>query len=195
MHSQIAPEPISRRNDRLPVELENERQLIERCQEGDLRAYETVYRQFHQPLLRFALRLLGSREDAEDAVQMTFIKLYRGIDNFRFDARFSTYLMRIAINVCYDVLEKRKRQKMRDLEPVETSYQPQSELHLQLEEAIKTLPERMRECFILFAIEGFKQTEIAAMLDLSVGTVKAHVFQAKEKLRHLLSDPPTEAEA
>jgi len=179
----------------LLVELENERDVIRRCQEGDLRAYETVYRHFHQPLLGFALRMLGQREDAEDAVQIAFIKLYRSIGRFRFDAGFSTYLMRIAINACNDVLETRRKHRVQKDRTVEPSHRPGSDLRLQLEEAIKQLPARMRECFVLFAVEGFQQKEVAEMLDLSVGTVKAHIFQAKEKLRHLLSDSSAESEA
>lgn len=175
------------------AELENECDVVRRCQEGDISAYETVYRHFHQPLLGFSLRMLGQREDAEDAVQMTFIKLYRSIDKFRFGARFSTYLMRIAINVCYDLLETRKKSKVRTIkESDEPSFSPGSDLRLQLEEAIRTLPERMRECFILFAVEGFQQKEVAEMLDVSIGTVKAHIFQAKERLRLLLSDSSAE---
>ncbi len=144
----------------MPAELENERHLVERCQQGDLSVYEDIYRHFSQPLLRVALHMLGRREDAEDAVQTTFIKLYRGIGNFRFDARFSTYLIRIAINVCHDALDKRKRQKMQVPYIPETTQRPQSDLRLQLEEAIRALPERMRECFVLFAIEEYKQAEM-----------------------------------
>ena len=178
----------------MPAELENEREIVRRCQEGDLRAFETVYHHFHPSLLGFALRMLGRREDAEDAVQAAFVKLYRSIGRFRFDARFSTYLMRILIHACYDIAEVRKKHRMQRLEIPESVRHSSDDLRLELEEAIGRLPGRMRECFVLFAVEGFPQKEIARMLDLSVGTVKAHIFQAKGKLRTLLSDPPAEEE-
>ena len=181
-----------RRSERLPAEPENERDLVRRCQEGDLAAYEEVFRRHHQPLLRVALRLLGQREDAEDAVQMAFIKLHRSLPRFRFEASFSTYLMRIAINTCYDMLATRRRDRTEEIEAVETVQPATGDLRLQLEEAIGVLPERMRACFVLYAVEGFPQSEVADMMDVSIGTVKAHIFQAKERLRSLLSDPSEE---
>lgn len=169
-------------------ELKDERKILRRCQKGDLRALEIIYRHYQQPLHRFALRMLGCNEDAEDALQMTFLRLYGKISQFQFNSKFSSYLFRILINICYDLIEKKKRNGLQQADCVELFYQPANDLQMQLEEAIGSLPERMRECFILFAIEGFKQNEIAEILNLSIGTVKAHIFKAKEKLRFLLSD-------
>ncbi|MFP6647777.1 MAG: RNA polymerase sigma factor [Candidatus Latescibacterota bacterium] len=126
-------------------------------------------------------------------MQTTLVRLYRSIDKYRFQSRLGTHLIRILINVCYDMLEAQKRRQQLDLEFTEPVHLPGSNLRLQLEEAILTLPERMRACFVLFAMEGYPQKEIAEMLDVSVGTVKAQIFQAKEKLRVLLTDPPKEA--
>ena len=181
-----------RRAERLPAELENERELIRRCQEGDLSAYEVVYRRHHQALLRVAVRMLGQREDAEDAVQTAFIRLHRSIHKYRFEASFGTYLMRIAINCCYDALAARSRDKREQIDAVETVQPYTADLRLQLEQAISVLPERMRACFVLFAVEGFPQREVADMMDVSIGTVKAHISQAKERLRSLLSDSSEE---
>jgi len=136
--------------------------------------------------------MLGRQEDAEDAVQTAFLKLYRAINQFQFSAKFSTYLFRIMMNVCFDVIQKRRRKKEQDARELEISHSPGVELRLQLEEAINTLPEGMRACFVLFALEEMKQDEIAGILNLSVGTVKAQVFHAKARLRTLLSDAPME---
>jgi RNA polymerase sigma-70 factor (ECF subfamily) len=173
-------------------ELENEREVIRRCQAGDLRAYESLYRHFEQPLLSLGLRMLGRREDAEDAVQMTFLKLYRGIGHFRFGAKFSTYLFRIMMNVCFDMIQKRRQTPSHNLETLDLPHSPGFDLRVQLEEAIATLPERMRACFILFAVEELKQSDIAEILGLNVGTVKSQIFHAKMRLRALLSDSHTE---
>ena len=181
------------KSDPLPDPLEYERETIGACQRGDVRAFERVYREHQQALFAVALRMLGRQEDAEDAVQATLIRLHRGICNYRFEARLGTYLMRILINVCYDMLSARKRRQQLDLEPVDTGHRPDPELRLQLEEAIRALPERMRACFVLFAVEGFPQKEVADMLEVSVGTVKAQIYQAKERLRVLLTDPTQEA--
>jgi len=136
-------------------------------------------------------RMLGRQEDAEDAVQTTFLKLCRGLSQFQFGAKFSTYLFRIMMNVCFDMLQKRGGKKF-ELSGMEVSYSPRVDLRMQLEEAINTLPERMRACFVLFAVEEIKQNEIAGILNLSVGTVKAQIFHAKARLRALLLDSHSE---
>lgn len=174
--------------EELVAELKNERELLQRCQAGELAAFEIIYRHFEQPLLSFGLRMLGRQEDAEDAVQTTFLKLYRGVAKFNFNSKFSTYLFRIMMNVCYDALNKRKKMQTEELKEIEPSYSPRANLKLQLEEAIKKLPERMKACFVLFAVQGLKQTEIAEILDMKLGTVKAHIFHAKTELRTILSD-------
>lgn len=171
---------------------EQDNELIKRCQQGELRAFEQVYRQHEQILLNLGLRMLGSKEDAEDAVQMAFLRLYRSIENYRFNAKFSTYLYRIMMNVCLDQLQKRQRRKTQDLEANDVTYTPGVEIRLQLEEAISALPDRMRGCFVLFAMQGLKQEEIAGIMNLSLGAVKAHVYQAKSKLRALLSERDSE---
>ena len=181
-----------RRAERLPAEPENERDLIRRCQDGDLAAYEAVFRRHHQSLLRVALRMLGQREDAEDAVQTAFIRLHSGIHKFRFEAGLGTYLMRIVINCCYDALAARRRDTSEELEAMEPGQPSTSDLRVQLEQAIGILPERMRACFVLYAVEGFPQDEVAAMMGVSTGTVKARVSQARERLRSPLSDSSEE---
>lgn len=87
----------------------NERQIVLRCQKQDLGAFKMIYDRYSQSLLHTAQRILGQRQDAEDAVQTVFIKLYRGIGNYRFDSKFSTYLFRILMNACFDTLKKKKK--------------------------------------------------------------------------------------
>lgn len=136
--------------------------------------------------------MLGRQEDAEDAVQTAFLKLYRSVSQFQFSAKFSTYLLRIMMNVCFDLIQKRRGQKEQVFAEIEVSHAPRLDLRLQLEEAINTLPERMRACFVLFAVEEMKQEEIAEILHLRVGTVKAQIFHAKARLRALLAETPAE---
>ena len=130
--------------------------------------------------------MLGDQADAEDAVQTAFIRLHRGIGRFRGEAGIGTWLMRILINACHDTLRARKPRF--ELQPAEPAPGPGPDLRLQLEEAILTLPERMRACFVLYAVEGFPQKEIAEMLRIREGTVKAQIFQARERLRAILTD-------
>jgi RNA polymerase sigma-70 factor (ECF subfamily) len=168
----------------LEIKLENEQEIINRCQSGDLRSFKIIYQAYWDGLYRVAYRMLGSREDCEDALQLTFIKLYKAIKKFRGESKLSTYTYRILLNVCHDLNRKRNIEKKSEHE--EPIFKPQNELQIQLDEAIQSLPIKMRECFILFAVEGFKQDEIAEMLKVTVGTVKAHIFQAKVKLKESL---------
>jgi len=165
-----------------------ENEIVRRCQEGDLSAFKQIYERYEQPLLNTALRMLGQQQDAEDAVQVTFTKLYRGVGNFRFQAKFSTYLFRILMNVCYEQLAKKKKMKLQELDTVEPSHNPGQDLRLQIDQAISQLPGRQKACFVLFAIEGLKQFEISDILGMSLGGVKANIFHAKKRLRVLLSD-------
>jgi RNA polymerase sigma-70 factor (ECF subfamily) len=169
-------------------QLMNEDEIIKRCQRSDMSAYKMIYERYKQPLLHTSQQMLGQLEDAEDAVQLTFIKLHRGIKNFRFESKFSSYLFRILINVCFDMLKKRKRMKLQTIEEFEPAYISKSEEMVGINEAIAKLPKQMRACFVLFIIEEFKQSEIAAILNLSEGGVKSNIFRAKVQLRKMLSE-------
>jgi RNA polymerase sigma-70 factor (ECF subfamily) len=168
-------------------ETEEER-LVRHCQQNDLEAFKAVYQRYEQPLLRTALRVTGHRQDAEDAVQNAFIKLYRGVKNFRFNAKFSTYLFRILLNCCFDLVKQKNRDNLELEEHMKPVHHPEPALKVRLEGAIEKLPNRMRACFVLFAVEGFSQQEIADILELSVGAVKSHIFRAKAQLREWLTD-------
>ena len=165
-----------------------EKEIVRQCQDGDIEAYKMIYDRYEQPLLHTAYRMLGQQQDAEDAVQTTFIKLYRSIGNFRYRAKFSTYLFRILMNVCFDELEKKNRMKTQDLDTVSPSHRPNHDMRLALENAIDGLPEQQRACFVLFAMEEMKQTEIAEIMGLSLGGVKSNIHHAKMRLRHVLTD-------
>ncbi len=171
---------------------ETEKELIERCRRQDMRAYKSLFETYRQPLFRTAARMLGNRQDAEDAVQNTFLKLYRGIGNFRFQSKFSSYLFRIMLNTCFDHLKKKNPAEPHNgpepanLENSLPDVPARPVLKYRLEQAIDTLPRQMRACFVLFAVEEFKQKEIAGILGLSTGTVKAHIFNAKSRLRDQL---------
>lgn len=166
----------------------DEKEIIRRCQENDLSAYKMIYDRYEQPLLYTALRILGQQQDAEDAVQTTFLKLYRGIHNYRLDSKFSTYLFRIMINHCYDVLRKKRKARMQMIKEEHLSQDSRNDVRLYLEQAISTLPKKMKTCFVLFAVGGFKLREIAQIMEVKLGTVKANIFHAKMRLRSELSD-------
>ena len=171
--------------------LEEER-LIERCQASDLAAYRQIYDRYAQPLLRTAVRMLRAPQEAEDAVQETFLKLFRSIGGFRRGSRLSTYLFQILHNTCLDMLRKRKRAAQVDADAETLAAPSTHELSHSLSEALDGLPSRMKACFVLFAVERFSQEEVAAILGVNVGTVKTNIHRARRKLRAWLAAGPRE---
>ena len=155
-------------------------------------AFEIVYRHFEQPLLSLGLRMLGKQQDAEDALQTTFLKFYRSLRKFQLESKVGTYLFRIMTNACFDQLANRRRSKRDTGRHSENSHSPTDELRLQLEDAIQSLPQRTRACFVMFAVQDIKQSEIAEILGIKIGTVKAHIFEAKTQLRALMADAQNE---
>ena len=172
----------------------DEEAIVQRCKEGDLMAYRLLYERYEQPFLRTATRMLGRQQEAEDAVQETFLKLHRRIQHYKSGSRFSTYFFRILINSCYDMLRKRGPESSgeSDLSFISHHSPRETGLRASIEEAITSLPERMRDCFVLFAVEEFRMDEIAQILQISIGTVKASIHGARMKLRSWLSDSPEE---
>ena len=148
-----------------------------------------------------ARNLLGSRSDAEDAVQETFLKIQRGIRSFRGQSSFVTWTFRILVNTCYDMRRSRARRKEHSLpDPEETprAQEPRApgahpSLRMALERALALLTQHQREVFLLYEVEGFRHAEIAALLEISETASKNTLFQAKKNLRAML-EPPRSAE-
>jgi len=162
-------------------------QLSSECKRGNLRAFEVLYQRQSPRMKSMALRLLGSRADAEDAVQETFLKVYKAIGSFDENAQFSTWIYRILINCCYDQMRKRQRSSEVPIvtEPVAETNVP---LKIALERAMGRLNERARLVFVLFEVEGLKHSEIAAILQAPEGTCRSWLFDAKRELKRLLTE-------
>ena len=146
-----------------------------------------LYKHYEKTIFGFCYRMLNNQQDTEDAVQTIFLNLYRNIRKYQFKSRFSTYVFSITRNVCFDLLKHQKVQKEDFDEAQHISTNPIS-ADPDITKAISRLPEKTRECFILFAIEGYPQEEIASILDVKTGTVKALIFQARQKLVQWLAD-------
>ena len=163
------------------------KELIHQCQNGDMESFKMLYKHYEKTIYGFCLRMLINQQDTEDAVQTIFLKLFSNLSNFKHEARFTTYLYTIARNACYDILNQRKHAN-EDLESVKDIAGITSDYDHDILAAISKLPERTRESFILFAIEGYPQDQIAEILGVQTGTVKAFVFQARQKLINWLGE-------
>ncbi|GAA4897112.1 RNA polymerase sigma factor [Ferrimonas pelagia] len=159
---------------------------IARAQRGDTAAFERLYRRHHGRIFALCYRLCGQAGQAEDATQEIFIRLWQKLPQYRFEARFSTWLHRLALN--HALNHQHKQRWWRRLLPLDG--QPESsapEPALQpLDRALPHLPPRPRQVFVLYAIEGYRHAEIGELLGISEGASKAHYHRARQQLKELL---------
>src|SRR6202048_4923285 len=174
--------------------------LASACQSGDLRAYERLYTLHGARMKNLARNILGSSTDAEDAVQETFLKVQRSVGSFRGRSSFVTWTFRILVNTCYDVRRSRLRKKevaVNDEQQHDDAAPPPEPrapvahptLRLALERALAELTRHQRNVFLLYEVEGFHHSEIAAMLEITEAASKNTLFQAKKNLRGMLEPP------
>jgi RNA polymerase sigma-70 factor (ECF subfamily) len=172
------------------VEFASEGQLLAACRRQDRRAFEQLY-QTHGPRLKsVAYHIVGNRQDAEDAVQETFVKVYRAIHGFHGESGIGTWLVRILINVCYDVARKRKREADPEQHAFDQRAAPSGELAIKvaIEAALERIHPKHRMVFLLFEAEGLRHSEIATILEIPEGTSKAWLFEAKKELKRMLTE-------
>jgi RNA polymerase sigma factor (sigma-70 family) len=172
-------------------------ELLEDCRSGDLAAFERLYEREAPRMKSVALNLLGNVGDAEDAVQESFLKIYRGAKTFRGGASFSTWIYRVTVNTCYDALRRRKSRPAgppldahdgrENVAALPGSDHP---LRLALEKSVALLPPKHRAVFLLFEVEGFTHGEIGRILGIPEGTSKTFLFDAKKKLQRWLRERP-----
>ena len=182
--------------------------LIRAAQNGDHGAFEQLVRTYDQSVLRLAMNLLRSPEDARDVYQEAFLRVYRNLHAFRFDCSFHTWLYRIVTNICLDQLRKRK---VRKEEPavVETAEGPvdrmdsfeeeaaqanpersmwNQQLRKRIEGALRDLTPRERMVFELRHYQGLRLRNIGEMLGATEEAAKNCLFRATRKMRSELGD-------
>jgi RNA polymerase sigma factor (sigma-70 family) len=172
------------------VDYATDADLLAACRRQDLRAFEQLYENHGARLKSMAYHIVGNRQDAEDAVQETFVKVFRAIHGFQGQSEIGTWLCRILINVCYDLTRKRRREADPEEHALERRAAPA--VHVALKVAIHTALRRIhpkhRMVFLLFEVEGLRHSEIAAILEIPEGTSKAWLFEAKKELKRMLTE-------
>jgi RNA polymerase sigma-70 factor (ECF subfamily) len=191
----------------LAISEDEERLLIRRAQEGDRSAFEALVRLYDQNVLRMALQMVGSPEEARDLYQEAFLKVYRSIRQFRQESKFSTWLYRVVVNVCLDHLRRQKTRKEVLVPPTEEG-EPEflqtiaderpglnperathsKEISRRIKTALEDLNPRERMVFELKHYQGLKLRAIGEICHTSEQTVKNCLFRATQKLRTELSD-------
>lgn len=177
-------------------------ELVSKIKKGDMTAFDKLVSEYNKRVINIAYSLLSDREDALDAAQEVFVKIYKNIGSFRGESTVSTWIYRITKNVCTDILRKRRSNIISidnddDDEPklqiADESSAPEhiAERNAQIEAvrtAISQLDENMRTVITLFDINGLSYEETAAVLKCPIGTVKSRLYRARDALRKILSE-------
>lgn len=174
----------------------SETELIQRAQDGDPRAIREIYRMYAPRVYAVVKRLAGDDALAEDWAQEAWVRIFRALGSFRREARFTTWLHRIAVNSALHGRRWRERRvrhetAMPDTMPMRA---PADEtlLRMKLEKAMTQLPERMRQVLVLHDVEGYTHEDIADFLGITAGTSKSQLFKARARMRELLRPAPEE---
>ena len=184
--------------------MENERELVARAKRGDQEAFGALVEANQGRIYNLTLRMTGSPEDALDLSQEAFLNAWRGLDRFQGDSSFSTWLYRLASNVCIDFLRREKRRKdismtvaLDDEEEGRQAELPdhrhstereveRQELREDIRRGLMSLSEEHRQVLVMRELSGMSYAEIGAVLRLEEGTVKSRIARARVALRKIL---------
>ena len=187
------------------IKQESDEVLVRRSKEGEQAAFAELVNRYESKIYGLARKMMGNREDAADVLQETFLDAYKSLSGFREEANFSTWLYRIASNICLMKLRKKEGEKVVSLDdPVsieegelsreipDWSTNPgtavlNKELRQVMDEAIKGLPPSYKSVFVLRDLEGLSNAEVGKVLGESVAAVKSRLHRARLFLREKLS--------
>lgn len=169
------------------------RRWVRRAQEGDVDAFERLYRSLKGRIFALCLRMTADEQEAEERLQDTFVKAWERLHQFRGDARFSTWLHRVAVNVILEARRSASRRAGREL----TSDRLEAYGHaavrslpgtrVDLERAIAGLPDGARKVLVLRDVHGYPYQEIAEITGVTLGTVKAQIHRARALVQKALN--------
>jgi RNA polymerase sigma-70 factor (ECF subfamily) len=181
--------------------------LVSKLKAGDPKAYQELMTTYERRIYSFAYGFVHDSDEAMDIVQETFLRVFRKVETFKGDSAFTTWLYRIARNLCIDKIRRKKRAPMGEFDdqrkhevqthdkpalvgsmdaysPVESTLR--KELGQELMGALDTLGERHKEVLLLRELEGWSYAEIAESMDLPIGTVMSRIYHARKKVQHIL---------
>jgi RNA polymerase sigma-70 factor, ECF subfamily len=181
------------------AQAETDRQLVERVQRGDKRAYDLLVLKYQHRIVSLVSRYMRDQDEVLDVTQEAFIKAYRALPGFRGDSAFYTWLYRIAINTAKNYLvSKSRRPPDTDIDVDQGEYQEvglalsdienpenslaRDQLQAVVYKAIDDLPEELKVAVTLREFEGLSYEEIAGVMDCPVGTIRSRIFRAREAI-------------
>ncbi len=200
----------SQEPESLPPECPDDIELIERFRHGETDVFDTLFIRYQKRVYQLVQRFVSNHEDARDITQDAFIRAYQGLAKFKNQCQFYSWLYRITVNLCIDFLRKQARSEVLIYESDDEDTLPMAsipdlrsespskvvenkELREHIRKAIRKLPPKQRQIFILRHWDGLSLKDIAATVGRSDGTVKAHLFHAHRNLRKHLRPYAQEA--
>jgi len=179
--------------------------VLQRAKEGDLKAFEEIYQMYHRRIYNAVYGMLGDPDDAQDVTQDVFMRLYDALPTLRADEAFSTYLYRIALNLCRDRARRKKRVRFQsmdtpraddegDVEPMEfpdggklpEEILTSDELQRRVREAVLTLSNDHKAVIVMHHFQGMEVNDIARILGVPTGTVKSRLARGRDQLHRKL---------
>lgn len=167
--------------------------IITQIKNGDEQAFAELIEQYKLPIYKTAKSILKDEDDVCDAIQDTALSIYKNIPNLKNEEYFKTWVIRITINKCYDILKKHKlnNEKMlkaqEDVSELHTNFDNNVILQTDLQTTLELLEEDLKIVTILYYYNDLSISEISDILNIPKGTVKSRVFRAREKLYEILS--------
>lgn len=183
-----------------------EKELLKKCRQGDRDAFNILVQTYQRQVINLAYGMLSDTEDATDAAQEVFIKVYRNIDRFEGKSSLSTWIYRITSNVCKDFLRKRTRtiqsvsiyesseddddrpMEIKDSSPTPQEHMEITETQREVRKALDELPEEYKSVIVMYDLEGLSYDEISNVLQCPVGTIKSRLNRARKALKKNLSE-------
>ncbi len=181
-------------------ERQSDEALVLKAKRGDAGAFDLLIERHYKRIYKLAFQMLGNPEDAADATQETFVKAFEQLRRFRGDSSFSTWLHRIAINTCRDMMRRnrsiafsqlRPENEHTDFDPATLTEPNADEILMERERAelvwlaLRQLSEEARQILILCDMQGFSYAEVAAILNLPEGTVKSRLHRARNAFKEV----------
>lgn len=183
----------------------DEKKCIRKAAKGDAHAFEELVIRYQGQVYNLCLRMTGNPEDAADMTQEAFLKVWKHLDGFQFDAAFATWLYRLVSNCCLDFLRSQKRRPtvsltveneedgeqimdVADAQPTPEEAAISNEEKEQLHLAMSQLDDEQRQILTLRVVNDLSYADIAEILEIKEGTVKSRLSRARENLRKKLSE-------
>ena len=170
-----------------------EEQLISQILEGDITAFEALFKEYQLKILNLCYAMLHNRQEAEDMTQEVFLEVYRSIDKFQNKCKLSTWIYRIAINKSLNQVKRNKIRRFFSMDNdsvLKVDSFEQSDWGLKekqynnyLHQAIEKLPKKQKQAFILFSYDELPQKEIAEIMNCSLSSVEVLVFRARKTIK------------